>query len=579
MNNWDLTDFYKSIDDPKIEQHKTLILKDARQFASNFKDSTNFLNFKNVKEFESIHERMGFLSSYAFLYYSTHVSDPNAQSFLQAIQELGTQVSKELLFFTLQINMLDDVEIYFTKDPKLEWYRSWVDQVRLFKPYQLDENLEKLFLEKSITGRQAWNRLFDETLADIQFQFDDQTLTMEEVISHISNPDEKIRKKAAISLSKGLKTQSTILTRVTNILAKDKSIEDHWRGYNTCVSERNLANQVEDHVVDALVTAVKNNYKDLSHRYYALKAKWMNKKTIEYWDRNAPLPNADDVKIPFDEAKEIVLKAYESFHPDMAAIAKKFMDNNWMDVPCYPGKMGGAYSHPTVPSVHPYILLNYQGRQRDVMTLAHELGHGIHQILASEQGYFGSDTPLTIAETASVFGEMLTFQELLRRTKTNSQKKSLIASKVEDMLNTVIRQIAFFDFEYQVHTKRMDGELSESDLNAIWMKTQFDALGPSVNLDPIVEGYWGYISHFIHSPFYVYSYAFGDCLVNSLYQIYQSNVVPHFTERYIDLLKSGGKKGYKELLKPFGLRAQDAAFWQRGLDMIASFIDEIESME
>jgi oligoendopeptidase F len=579
LPKWDLTDFYKSIDDAQIELDKKSILNDAQQFAKDLKDVDDFLTFESVQKYESINERLGYIGSFAYLNYTTKSNDPKSQSFLQSIQELDTQITSDLLFFTIKINKIDDLEPIYKKDSKLEKYRPWIDQVRLFKPYQLDEKLEKLLLEKAVTGRHAWVRLYDETAGGMEFDYDGKKLTESKILSLLSNADEKIRKKAAESLSQGIKEHSSTFIRITNTLAKDKQTDDQLRGFKTCVSSRNLENQVEDHVVDALVSTVKKNYKNLSHRYYKLKAKWMKKDKIEYWDRGAPLPNAEDVKISFDEAKKIVLEAYTSFHPDIAAIAKKFMDNNWIDVPSYPGKTAGAYSHSTVPSVHPYIFLNYQGRQRDVMTLAHELGHGIHQTLASSQGYMGSQTPLTIAETASVFGEMLTFQELLRRAKTDAQKKSLLASKVEDMLGTAVRQIAFFDFEYQVHTKRIDGELSESDLNAIWMKTIQESLGDSVNMDPIVNGFWQTIPHFIHSPFYVYSYAFGDCLVNSLFKIYQSKSVPNFENLYIDLLKSGGTKGYKELLQPFGLRAQDPEFWQQGLDMISSLIDELEKMD
>jgi oligoendopeptidase F len=358
-------------------------------------------------------------------------------------------------------------------------------------------------------------------------------------------------------------------------LIKEKEVEDKWRQYKKPVSSRNRVNQVEDEVVDALVGTVTKNYQKLSHRYYALKAKWFDVSQLNYWDRNAPIPGEDDAIISWKEAKEIVLNSYNTFSPHLATIGEQFFDKNWIDASPRAGKASGAFSHPTVPSVHPYILMNYQGKSRDVMTLAHELGHGIHQVLAGRQGHLMADTPLTLAETASVFGEMLTFQSMLKNKTSPEQRRLMLASKVEDMLNTVVRQIAFHEFETHLHDERRSGELTPDDIGEIWMKIQKKSLGPAIKLDPNYSAFWSYIPHFIHSPFYVYAYAFGDCLVNSLYAVYEESE-SGFTEKYIEMLSAGGTLRHKELLSPFNLDAGNPEFWEKGLSMIEGFIDELD---
>jgi oligoendopeptidase F len=586
LPRWDLTDFYASQSDPKIQEDlkhvQTLATEFAKKYQGKFNASATWSGddlYKAIDEYEKIDELLGKLMSYAYLLFATNVNNPPVLQFFQMIQEKSTTISSPLIFFTLELNQLDDAifEKAYVQSTNLKRYKPWIDSVRLFRQHQLSAELEKLLHEKSVTGRSAWVRLFDETLASLKFNFEDKDLTLAEVLNLFSHKDGKLRKMGAHALSEGLKSNAATLTLVTNTLAKDKEIEDTWRQFSNPVASRNLSNQVEDEVVDALVEAVKGSYGRLSHRYYALKAKWLGLKKLEYWDRNAPLPEADDSKIAWDEARDIVLNAYHNFHPDMAKIGQRFFDLPWIDVPSQAGKESGAFSHPTVPSVHPYILLNYHGKLRDVMTLAHELGHGIHQHLASHHGYLLSSTPLTIAETASVFGEMLTFKALLAKTTNTLQRRSLLASKVDDMMNTVVRQIAFFEFERNVHNRRREGELTTEELGKIWLETQQEALGETVHIDPLVLPYWGYISHFIHSPFYVYAYAFGDCLVNSLYSVYESGY-PNFQSLYIDLLKAGGTKKYPELLAPFGLDAKNPAFWQQGLNVIAGFIDELENI-
>lgn len=584
LPRWDLTDFYASFEDPQIKTDLDRADTMTKSFASTYGEkfsATNSWTGKDlhqaIQDYEKIDELLGKLVSYGYLLFATNVNNPPVLQFFQMIQEQCTTISSLLIFFTLDLNKLEDERLSkaYGESLDLTKYKPWIDNVRLFRSHQLSADLEKLLHEKSVTGRNAWVRLFEETLAGLKFNIGGEELALAQILDRMANKDASIRKEAAQMLSKGLAQHASLLTLITNTLAKDKEIEDNWRLFPHPVAARNLSNQVEDEVVDALVKAVKGSYGHLSHRYYALKAKWLGLKKLEYWDRNAPLPEADDSLIPWPEAKEIVLSAYHNFHPEMAKIGQRFFDNPWIDVPSKAGKESGAFAHPTVPSVHPYILLNYNGKIRDVMTLAHELGHGIHQVLAADQGLLLSGTPLTIAETASVFGEMLTFKALLAKSSSPAQRRSLLVSKVDDMLNTVVRQVAFFEFERNLHERRRQGELTTQDIGNIWMETQKEALGEAVIIDPLVQPFWGYVSHFIHAPFYVYAYAFGDCLVNSLYSVYESKH-PNFETLYIDLLKAGGSKRYPELLKPFGLDAKNPAFWQQGLNVVAGFIDELE---
>ncbi len=581
LPTWDLTDFYQNTQDPLIQQDLSTLKSKVTHFVDLYASqlTSGHLILSAIKDYEVIEDLMAKLMSYAFLNSTTQLKEAEPQQFLQHIQEQLTNLATPLVFFNLELSKLDEAiltQVY--KDvPELVRYQSWLTNVRLYRDHQLSEDQERLMMEKALTGRSAWNRLYDETLAGIQFDWHGDKIGISEIVDKLSDKDAKVREEAAKSMSVGLTSQLPIFTMVTNVLAKDKEIDDRWRHYTHAVASRNLANQVEDEVVDALATAVKGAYKNLTHRYYALKAKWLGLDRIEYWDRNAPLPSADDRAIAWDEAKKTVYDAYHRFSPELAEVGQQFFDNAWIDVPAKSGKRSGAFAHPTTPSIHPYLMLNYQGKLRDVMTLAHELGHGVHQVLAADQGPLLADTPLTLAETASVFGEMLTFRSLLENCSTNDQRRNLMASKVEDMLNTVVRQIAFFDFEKRVHAMRRQKELTSDDLGDIWMETQREALGDAVHLDESIRSYWAYISHFIHAPFYVYAYAFGDCLVNSLYAVYQQGH-PKFAEKYLDLLRAGGSKRYPELLAPFGLDAKDPAFWNQGLSMISGMIDELEHL-
>lgn len=581
---WDLTDLYSSIDAPEITADFASAAQDARQFATDFtgcfaqgKAWEPSLLCDAIRCYESLDEKLGRLISYGYLCYATGLNDPRVLQFFQSVREKVTNISSDMIFFTLEMNLIEDADLEkaYAANAELAHYKPWIESCRLFRPYQLSAEMERLLHEKSLTSHSAWVRLYDETINGIKFEMDNEIITLSEVLNHLSSKDPTKRATAARSLSAGLKSQLHISTFVTNTLAKDKAIEAEWRKYPTPMTSRHLSNQVEAEVVDALTTAVKAHYPKLSHRYYALKAKWLGKDRLEYWDRNSPLPHTDETQISWDDARDMVLNAYRNFCPKMADIGRLFFENNWIDVPPRLGKESGAFAHPTVPSAHPYLMLNFQGKLRDVMTLAHELGHGVHQFLANDQGILLSGTPLTVAETASVFGEMLTFKALLAKCQTKDERRSLMAAKVEDMLNTVVRQIAFYEFEKKVHMQRKDGELTSDQLGEIWMETQREALGDAVNLDPCIQPYWSYISHFIHAPFYVYAYAFGDCLVNSLYAVYESGHA-NFQDQYIELLRAGGSKRYPELLAPFGLDAKDPAFWEKGLSVVEKLIEDLE---
>jgi oligoendopeptidase F len=579
---WDLTDLYHSPEAQALKDDLDRCEAEAAALQGRGKGQLAAMEGAALAgvlaDYEALQESLARVMSYAQLVYSGDMSDPEIARFYQSMQERATAISAGLVFFTLELNLISDEALSekYTA-PELARYRPWINDQRANRPHQLSEDLERLLHEKYVSGRAAWTRLFDETMAGLRFPFDGQFLTSAEILNRLSDSDGAKRKEAAKSLGKVLGENQRLFALITNTLAKDKETEDSWRGFARPVSSRNLANLVEDQVVDALVQAVRAAYPRLSHRYYCLKARWFGVKKLPYWDRNAPLPEDDDRKLSWQSAKSSVLTAYGAFSPEMAAVGSRFFDQNWIDVPVRPGKAPGAFAHPTVPSVHPYLLLNYQGRPRDVMTLAHELGHGVHQVLAGAQGHLMAQTPLTLAETASVFGEMLTFQSLLGAESDPERRKIMLAGKVEDMLNTVVRQIAMHCFEAKVHDERRSGELLPERLCEIWLETQQESLGPALTFDDDYRHYWAYIPHFIHVPFYVYAYAFGDCLVNSLYAVYET-AREGFAEKYLEMLRAGGTKRHHELLAPFGLDARDPDFWTKGLDLTSSFIDELEAL-
>ncbi|MBO6521493.1 MAG: M3 family oligoendopeptidase [Rhodospirillales bacterium] len=578
--NWNLNDLFQGPEDPAVEADLTAAEKDARAFQKAFSGRLEGLSGAElgaaVQQYEAILERAFKVISYAQLLHAADTADPDIARFYQSCQERVTDITGATLFFTLELNRIGDEDMAEKlEDTTLGRYSAWIEAERQMRPYQLPDDLEQLLHDKSITGRSAWARLFDETMADLRFDFDDEELTLGEVLNRLTDSAPAEREKAGRSLSAGLASRIRLFSLVTNTIAKDKEIEDTKRDFPRPVSSRNLANQVEDEVVDALAGAVTSNYSRLSHRYYALKARWFGVDKLNWWDRNAPFPKTEERHFTWNQARETVLGAYAGFAPRMAETASTFFDRDWIDAEPRPGKNSGAFAHPVVPSAHPYVLMNFYGKPRDVMTLAHELGHGVHQVLAAPQGTLLSNTPLTLAETASVFGEMLTFRAILDAETDPAKRRVLLAGKVEDMLNTVVRQIAFHCFETRVHDGRKSGELTASQLGDIWMETQAESLGDAIALDDDYRTLWAYIPHFVHTPFYVYAYAFGDSLVNALYGLYQDGH-PKFQEKYFEMLAAGGTLRHKELLAPFGLDASDPSFWNLGLDVISGFIDELE---
>ncbi len=588
LPEWNLSDLYAAMDCPKLKADLSHVETECAAFQKDVKgtlaalvagaDASKRL-FDIIKRYEAIDDMMGRVMSYASLVYAGDTSDPQRAKFYGDMSERMTTASSNLLFFTLELNRIDDalVEKAMAVAP-LAHYRPWLEDLRKDKPHQLDDRTEQLFLDKSVTTYTAWNRLFDETISGLRFDVRGEELAIEPTLNKLLDTDASLRRDTAEALARTFKDNARTFGLITNVLAKDKEISDRWRGFTDVADSRHLANRVERDVVDALVAAVRAAYPRLSHRYYKLKAGWFGMDKLNHWDRNAPLPKVEQKIIPWTEARATVLDAYHDFAPEMADIARNFFDGGWIDAPTRPGKAPGAFAHPTVPSAHPYVLMNYQGKARDVMTLAHELGHGVHQVLAAPNGALMAPTPLTLAETASVFAEMLTFRRLLAATTSKAGRKAMLAQKVEDMLNTVVRQIAFYTFERKVHEARRNGELTLDEINAFWMEVQVESLGPSIALGEGYETFWCYIPHFIHSPFYVYAYAFGDCLVNSLYGVYEKSH-DGFAERYFALLSAGGTKHHSELLAPFGLDARDPSFWSIGLGMIEKLIGEIEELE
>jgi len=586
LPEWNLADLYAGLDDPRIKRDLDRGAAESLAFERDYKGKLATLAdapkagaalAEAIKRYEALDDLLGRLTSYAGLVHAGDTADPARGKFYADVQERVTAVSTHLLFFTLELNRLDDAKLEVAmQHDLLAHYRPWIEDIRREKPYQLEDRIEQLFHEKSVTGYSAWTRLFDETIAGLRFKVGPKVLAIEPTLNLLQDPRGATRKAAAQALAKTFGEHLRSFALITNVLAKDKEISDRWRGFADVADARHLSNRVEPEVVQALVQAVRVAYPRLSHRYYALKASWFGKKRLPHWDRNAPLPAVAARTIGWNEAQATVLEAYGAFSPKMAAIAERFFKNDWIDAPIRPGKSPGAFSHPTVPSAHPYVLLNYQGRPRDVMTLAHELGHGVHQVLAAPKGALMAPTPLTLAETASVFGEMLTFKKLLAQAD-RKQRKTMLAAKVEDMINTVVRQIAFYTFERHIHTERRSGELTVDRLNALWLEVQRESLGEAIELKSGYQTFWAYISHFVHSPFYVYAYAFGDCLVNSLYAVYE-RAAEGFAERYLEMLAAGGTKHHSELLAPFGLDARDPAFWQGGLGVIERMIDELEEL-
>ena len=583
LPEWDLSDLYTAEDAPELIRDLAWLEEECANFAKDYEgklaelDAAGFLAC--VLRNEKINGIAGRIMSYAGLRYYQLTIDAGRAKFLSDMQEKITNFTTPLVFFTLELNRLDDgvLDGLFAESAELARYKPVFDRIRAMKPYQLSDELEKFLHDMGVVG-DAWERMFDETIAGLEFEVDGEPLNIEGTLNLLTDETRETRESAARELADVFGSNIKTFARVHNTQAKEKEIVDRWRGMPTAQTGRHLSNDVEAEVVEALRDAVVKAYPKLSHRYYELKRKWLGLDTLQVWDRNAPLPMEDKRIVGWDAARETVMSAYAGFDPRMAEIAEPFFTKGWIDAGVKPGKAPGAFAHPTVTDVHPYVMLNYLGKPRDVMTLAHELGHGVHQVLAAEQGEMLSSTPLTLAETASVFGEMLTFRKMLSEAKTDAQRRVMLAGKVEDMINTVVRQIAFYDFECKLHTARREGELTPEDIGELWMSVQGESLGPAFEFMEGYEHFWAYIPHFVHSPFYVYAYAFGDGLVNALYAVYEENP-EGFQDKYFDMLKAGGSMHHTALLAPFGLDATDPNFWDKGLSMISGFIDELEAME
>ncbi|WP_380054167.1 M3 family oligoendopeptidase [Falsihalocynthiibacter sp. SS001] len=584
LPEWNLDDLYTGEDAPELSRDMKWLEKACADFAQNYEGKLSALDaagmLQCVKDYEEIDLIAGRIMSFAGLRYYQITTDSGRAKFMSDTQEKVTVFTTPLVFYSLEVNRLEDKALadMFAENADLARYKPVFDRQRAMKPHQLSDELEKFLHDQSTVGAAAWNRLFDETIAGLLFEINGEEMNLEAVLNLLTDQDRALRETASNELARVFDENIKIFARVHNTLAKDKEIEDRWRKMPTAQTARHLSNHVEPEVVEALRNAVVAAYPKLSHRYYALKAKWLGLETMQTWDRNAPLPKKDEKTVDWEDAKQTVLDAYAGFDPKMAELAAPFFTEGWIDAAVKPGKAPGAFAHPTVTNVHPYVMLNYLGKPRDVMTLAHELGHGVHQVLAAEQGELLSSTPLTLAETASVFGEMLTFQALLSKAETQEERKILLAGKVEDMINTVVRQIAFYDFECKLHEARSQGELTPEDINAIWMSVQAESLGPVFEFTHGYATFWAYVPHFVHSPFYVYAYAFGDGLVNALYAVYKEGGAD-FQEKYFEMLRAGGSKHHSELLAPFGLDASDPKFWDKGLSMISDMIDELEAME
>ncbi|MEM8823340.1 MAG: M3 family oligoendopeptidase, partial [Pseudomonadota bacterium] len=543
LPEWDLDDLYTAEDAPQLRADLDWLEAEATTYAADYEGKLATLDaegmLKAIQRNEKIDEVAGRIMSFAGLRYYQQTTNGDRAKFMSDMQDKITNMMTPLVFFGLEFNRLDDdfLDGLYKANADLARYKPALDRLRAMKPYQLSDELEKFLHDTSVVGASAWNKLFNETIAGLAFTVDGEELNIEGTLNLLTDQARSKREAAARELARVFGENVRTFARVHNTLAKEKEITDRWRKLPTPQASRHISNHVEPEVVEALRNAVVAAYPRLSHRYYKLKAKWLGLDKLQVWDRNAPLPMEETRTIQWDEARKTVMDAYAGFDPEMARIAEPFFERGWIDAEVKPGKAPGAFAHPTVTTVHPYVMLNYLGKPRDVMTLAHELGHGVHQVLAAGQGEMLSSTPLTLAETASVFGEMLTFRAMLDGAKDDAQRKVMLAGKVEDMINTVVRQIAFYDFEVKLHDARREGELTPEDINALWMSVQAESLGPVFEFMEGYETFWAYIPHFVHSPFYVYAYAFGDGLVNALYAAYE-DAPEGFQEKYFDMLRA-----------------------------------------
>lgn len=585
LPRWDLSALFPAKDSPEFAAALAAIDRDVKDFARDWRGKLDKADGAAlggaVRRFEEITENIARVETYVAL---LRAADNREDAFASRIDDRLRETAQELLFFTLEINRLSESALLQkVAAPALAPYAPWIADLRAGRAHQLDDESEKYRHLKEGVAEEAWRRLFDLTMQSLRFDVDGEKLTEAETLNIVDNDrDPARRRRAWEAFAQGLGDKIGEFALITNTLAALKAAEDTQRKFERAEDSRHLENGIDRDTVAALSAAVKASHGKTSHRYYAWKAKKNSTARLHPADRNAPLLDAPQKQIPWDEAKEIVLAAFAKMSPEMEKIGRRFFDEGWIDAEPRAGKDSGAFSHPSVPSAHPYILLNYFGTPGDVMTLAHELGHGIHQVLAAKQGQLMADTPLTVAETASVFGEMLVFRALLEREEDPAARRAMLAGKIEDMLNTSVRQTAFFSFEQKLHAEyREKGELSPERLGEIWRETSRDSLGPGVNMDVAgAQNFWAYVPHFIHTPFYVYAYAFGDCLVNALYDAYdKTSDKKDFAEKYTALLAAGGSKTHEELFAPFGFDLKDAGFWRKGLGVIERYVDELIALD
>ena len=581
---WDLSDLYQSIKDPQITVDLEAYRAMALDFADRYKGKLAGLSadeflvvLQDIEQRSVIASRLG---GFAYLNMVTQMKNTEAVGFYQQIEETLTDFAKPTVFFSVEFNALPDAKIdEWLKDKRIYAYHYWIKRVRKFKDYELSEPEERLLLEKSLTSGDAWVRLYEETSSRLNYTVDGKHYNDAEISKLLLDKDADLRLKAGKEINHVLQKNGHLMTFIYNMVIKDKAIEDEKRGFKTPISARNMSEDVSDESVEVLASTVKKHYKDIAHRFYKLKAKWLGVEKINYWDRNAPLPFSEDINYTWDEAVEIVLKAYKEFSPKLYAIAKEFFDNNWIDVPPRDGKRSGAFCSGPLASKHPYLMLNFTGKQNDVLTLAHELGHGCHHQLRLNNGELNEHSRMTSEEVASVFGEMIVFQSMLKNMPNDKARLCLIASKVGDMINTAIRQIAFHFFELRAHNERRDGELTSERLSQIWSEEMRDSLGDAVVVDENSAHIWSMVGHFFFLPFYVYAYSYADCFVNSVYQVKQSGTVDNFADKYLEMLSKTALEDYEQILAPFGLNPNNAEFWEYGLSLISAYIDELERLD
>ncbi len=582
LPSWDLSDLYTSIEDPKITADLNQLDRQIELFEKDYQGKISQLSplqvRKAIESYENIQALQAKLLAYGYLIRSVNLKEEKVTNFYTSISEKVQALASKIIFFTLELNNLQKESFnLLLHDKALDTYRPWLKEIRKFQPYQLSQELEQYMTDQESSSWGAWIQLYDKRLAELVFKVDDKPLSLEEALLFSSDPEEEVRRKAYISLSEVFKVEAPLFSHIYNALLKTVVVERKWRGLKHEVQSRNIENNIPDEVVDIMADTVKSCYERIPHRYFKLKAQWLGKEALALWDRSAPFPGEKDTRMSWANAKELVLKAYHRFSPRMAEIGELFFDQQWIDAAPLPGKDSGAYCYSLPPEFHPYILVNYHGKRRDIMTLAHELGHGIHDYLTQKQPFLLMRTSLALAETASVFGEMLVFRFLLETTEDPEARRILIAHKVEEMIGTVFRQVSFFEFERQVHQERKNGPLSTQKMAEIWSNTQQACYGEAVTLDDTYHNFWLYISHFYHVPFYVYAYAFGDCFVNALYGVYQDNPTG-FQEKYLHMLESGNNLSFQEHLAAFGFDGTDRNFWLKGLHVIEDLIEELEHL-